>query len=88
MFVLILTYVWNEDLILWATEKFKNSTFGGFYGERTFARRLPKLEPNDIFNVIIHFRRIYEDNRSFLNDANLKINFRYSIWLSISYEIS
>ena len=34
IYVLILTYVWDEHLILWATENFKNSTFVGIYGER------------------------------------------------------
>ena len=32
--LLILTNFWYEHLILWLTENLKNSTFGGFYGER------------------------------------------------------
>ena len=28
-----MTYFWDEHLMLWATENFKNSNFGGFYGE-------------------------------------------------------
>ena len=34
----------------------------------------------------IKFRRIYEDNRSLPNDADLKS--KYKIWMSMSYKIS
>ena len=65
---------------------------------KPIARRLPKLEPNEVFDELVfydtmlynklswvtlaievpgfNFRPIHEDNRSFPNDADLKIKFK------------
>ena len=33
IYVLTLTYFWDEHLVLWATENFNNSIFGGCCGQ-------------------------------------------------------
>ena len=36
----------------------------------------------------INFRPIHEYNHTLPNEADLKVSLRYSIWVSISYQIS
>ena len=44
MYFFIWTYFWEQYLILWATEIFKISTFGEFYGEIVECIKNPMMQ--------------------------------------------